>query len=248
MNIAGSIALVTGANRGIGQSFVSELLKRGAAKVYVAVRDPASLSDLLRTGGGRLVPLMLDLTDPTQMEAAAKAAPDVTLLINNAGYAAFEGAISAPDLAGARQEMEVNYFGPLALTRAFAPVLANSGGGTVLNMLSMVALVSLPMAATYSASKAAFLSLTRSVRAELGAQHTLVIGVMAVQTETELGARLPSPRLAPQEVVSDALDAVEAGTNEEVFAGGLTRGAYEAFSADPKAFQAKMSTRLPARA
>ncbi len=247
MKITGSVALVTGAHGGIGQAFIAELLKRGAAKIYVAVRDPSALPDLLQGGDPRLVSLTLDVTDPAQVAATAVAAQDVTLLLNNAGYAAFEGAISAPGLTSARQEMEVNYFGPLALTRAFSTVLAASGGGAVLNMLSMVALVSLPMAATYSASKAAFLSLTRSLRAELAAQGTLVVGVMAVQTETALGARLPPPRLTPQEVVCDALDAVQADANEEVFAGALTRAAYQAFTDDPKAFQARMSTRLPQR-
>jgi short-subunit dehydrogenase len=172
-------------------------------------------------------------------------APDVTLLINNAGFAAFTGAIVASDLAAARQEMEVNYFGPLALTRAFRPSLAACGGGAVVNMLSMVALVSLPMAATYSASKAAFLSVTRSIRAELTSQNTQVIGVLAVQTETAIGARLPAPRQTPKEVGADALDAVQAGANEEIAAGALSRGSYQAFITDPKAFQARMSARLP---
>jgi short-subunit dehydrogenase len=248
MKIAGSIALVTGANGGLGRAFVTELLKRGAAKIYASARDGASLTDLLLSAQDRLVPLVLDVTDPDQVANAARTASDVTLLINNAGYAAFQGAISAPNMTSARLEMEVNYFGPLAMTRAFGPMLANSGGGAVLNLLSMLALVSLPMAATYSASKAAFLSLTRSMRAELASQHTLVVGVMAVQTETSMGINLPTPRMTPLEVVSDALDAVEAGTNEEIYAGSLTRGAFQAFSADPKAFQARMSTRLPQQA
>lgn len=151
MDITGSVALVTGANGGIGQAFVRTLLARGAAKIYVAARDPASLADLFGRGDGRLVPLKLDVTDPAQIAAAALAAPDVTLLVNNAGYAAFQGAIAAPDMSAARREMDVNYFGPLALTRAFKPALA---GGAVVNMLSMAALVSLPVTGTYSASKA----------------------------------------------------------------------------------------------
>ena len=246
MQIAHSIALVTGANRGIGRTFAEELLKRGAAKVYVAVRDTASLADLLKTGDRRLVPLPLDVTDPDQVAAAASVAADVTLLINNAGYAAFDGAISAPDMQDARLEMEVNYFGPLALTRAFAPVLATSGGA-VLNMLSMLSLVSLPMAATYSAAKAAGLSLTRSLRAELGGQGTQVVGVLAVQTETAMGAKLPEPRLSPLEVVTDALNAIEAGINDEVIAGAQSRNIHQAFTADPQKLQALMSTRLPQR-
>jgi NAD(P)-dependent dehydrogenase (short-subunit alcohol dehydrogenase family) len=145
MDIAGSVALVTGANGGIGRAFVGALLKRGAAKIYVAARDPASLSDLLKGGDGRLVPLRLDVTDSAEVAAAATAAPDVTLLVNNAGYAAFQGAIAAPDISAARREMDVNYFGPLALTRAFRPALGASSGGAVVNMLSMAALVSLPV-------------------------------------------------------------------------------------------------------
>jgi short-subunit dehydrogenase len=191
--------------------------------------------------------LTLDVTNHAEVAAAATAAPDVTLLVNNAGYAAFEGAIAASDLSKARQEMDANYFGPLAVTRAFGPVLAAGGGGAVVNMLSMLSLVSLPLAATYSASKAAALSLTRSIRAELAAQGTLVVGVLAVQTETKMGVQLPSPRLTPEEVVGDALDAVQAGKGEEVVAGALTRDAYQAFMSDPKGFQAKMSTKLPPR-
>jgi short-subunit dehydrogenase len=248
MQLSNSVVLVTGANRGIGRVFVAELLKRGASKIYVAARDTTSLKALLKDGDRRLVPLPLDITDPDQVAAAAVIASDVTLLINNAGYAAFEGAISAPDIDHARHEMEVNYFGTLALTRAFAPVLARNGGGALLNMLSMLSLISLPVAATYSASKAASLSLTRSVRAELSAQGTQVVGVLAVQTETEMGAKLPEPRMTPQEVVTDALDAIRAGTNDEIVAGDQSRSIHAAFTADPKGLQAKMSTRLPQRA
>jgi short-subunit dehydrogenase len=117
----------------------------------------------------------------------------VTLLINNIRYAALEGAIAARDLDPARREMEVNYFGTLAMTRAFAPLLANAGAGAVLNMLSMLSLVSLPRTATYAASKAASLSLTRSIRAELGAQGPQVVGVPALQTETKWGRECRSP-------------------------------------------------------
>jgi short-subunit dehydrogenase len=248
MKIAHSVALVTGANRGIGRVFVEELLKRGASKVYVAARDTTSLKGILKDGDRRLVPLPLDVTDPDQVAAAAVIASDLTLLVNNAGYAAFEGAISASDTANARREMDVNYFGILDLTRSFAPVLAKSGGGAIINMLSMLSLVSLPVAATYSASKAASLSLTRSVRAELDAQGTQVVGVLAVQTETEMGAKLPEPRMTPQEVVTEALGAIETGINDEIVAGDQSRVIHDAFKADPKGLQAKMSTRLPQRA
>lgn len=247
MKIEGSVAFLTGANRGVGLAFVSELLQRGVEKIYFAMRNPASFPLSMDLGDKRVVPVVLDVTDMNQIAAAAQTAHDATLLINNAGYAAFQGGMSANDLLSARQEMEVNYFGPLAITRAFAPTLANSNG-CVVNMLSMAALVSIPMFASYCASKAALLSMTRSIRAELSAQNTSVIGVMAVQIDTDLGARLPSPRMSPYEVVQDVLEAVEAGVNDEIYAGEQTRAALNEFSADPKAFQARMLTRLPQRA
>lgn len=245
MDITNSVVLVTGAHGGIGRAFVAGLLGRGARKIYVTARDSSSLAGLLAGGDPRLVPLTLDVTDADQVARAARAAPDVSILINNAGCAAFQGALAAPGLDDARREMEVNYFGPLALTRAFKPVLAAAGGGTIVNMLSMAALVSLPVTGSYSASKAAFLSVTRSIRAELTAQGTSVIGVLAVQTESAIGNRLPEPRQKPDDVVADTLAAIEQGVSDEIAAGALTRGAYQAYSADPKAFQAKMSTRLP---
>ena len=247
MKITGSVALVTGANRGIGRAFVEELLKRGASKIYVAARDPASLSALLKSEDARLAPLTLDVTNEAQVLSAAKAASDVTLLINNAGVAGFQGAISAPDLTTARREMEVNYFAPLSLVRAFAPRLAASGGGAIVNLLSFLSLVTLPKAGTYSASKAAALAMTRSVRAELAAQGTKVIAVMPVQVDTDMGRDLPEPRLTPQEVVSEALDAVESGL-EEVFPGELTRRSADAFANDPKGVQAYMSKMIPEHA
>jgi NAD(P)-dependent dehydrogenase (short-subunit alcohol dehydrogenase family) len=246
MKITGSVALVTGANRGIGRAFIDELLKRGAAKIYVAARNPASLADLLQSQDGRLVPLTLDVTDEAQVRNAAKIASDVTLLINNAGVAGFHGAISAPDLSLARQEMDVNYFGPLSLIRAFAPRLAASGGGAIVNLLSFLSLVTMPKAGTYSASKAAALALTRSVRAELAAQGTAVVAVMPVQVETDMGRDLPEPRLTPQEVAAEALDAVESGL-EDVFPGELTRQSAGAFAKDPKGVQAHLSKMIPER-
>jgi short-subunit dehydrogenase len=245
LKIENSVALVTGANRGIGKAFVTELLRRGASKIYLGARDPASLADLVALDSARLVPLKLDVTNAEDVAAAAKVATDVTLLINNAGFAGGQGVVSAPDLSIARQEMEVNYFGVLALSRAFAPVLAKTSKSAIVNILSFLSLVTMPAAGTYSASKAASLAATRSIRAELKAQGTEVVAAMPVQVETDMGRDLPEPRLQPIEVVNDTLDAVEAG-REEVFPGELTRNTAAAFAADPKGVQASMSAMLPA--
>jgi len=240
MKIKGSVALVTGANGGIGRAFVEELLKRGAARIYLGARDTASLRGLFAESS-RLVPVTLDVTNPKQIEDAVEATSDITILINNAGTVAFSGALAAKDLAAARQEMEVNYFGLLALTRALRNTPAFRSGGAIVNVLSFLSLVTLPVAGTYSASKSAALALTRTLRAELKPRGVQVVGVMPVQTDTPAYSPLPEPKLKPEEVASGTLDGLEAG-DEEVFPGALSRGAAEVFKSDPVALQARMST------
>jgi short-subunit dehydrogenase len=244
MKVKGSIALLTGANGGIGQAFIQELLLRGAAKIYLAARDPASLRGLVAKSD-KLVPITLDLTNPQQIEAAAKTASDITLLINNAGAVAFSGALAAKDSSAARLEMEVNYFGVLALTQALRGAPALQRGGAIVNVLSFLALATLPVAGTYSASKSAALALTRTLRAELKPRGVQVIGVMPVQTDTAAYAPLPEPKLTPAEVASGTLDGLEAG-EDEVFPGALSRGAAEAFKSNPAGLQSHLSTMVHA--
>ncbi|MDR3472415.1 MAG: SDR family NAD(P)-dependent oxidoreductase [Devosia sp.] len=239
MKVEGSVALVTGANGGIGRALVQELLARGAAKIYLGARDTASLQPLL-AASDRLVPLTLDVTKPDQVANAARVASDITLLINNAGAGVFTGALSAKDTAGARQEMEVNYFGVLSLTQALRDTPAFRQGGAIVNLLSLLSLVILPVAGTYSASKAAALALTRTLRAELKSRGVQVLGVLPVQVDTAMSAAQPEPRLMPSEVASSTLDALEAG-EDEVFPGALSQGAAEAFRADPVGMQAQMA-------
>jgi short-subunit dehydrogenase len=189
----------------------------------------------------RLIPVALDVTKPAQIESVATIASDITLLINNAGTAAFTGALAAKDLAPARREMEVNYFGMLALTRALSNTPALRRGGAIVNILSFLALTTLPVAGTYSASKSAALALTRTLRAELKPRGVQVVGVLPVQTDTPAYAPLPEPKLKPEEVASFTLDGLEAG-EDEVFPGPLSQGAADYFKQDPAALQARMST------
>ncbi|MEX3969699.1 SDR family NAD(P)-dependent oxidoreductase [Paraburkholderia caribensis] len=239
MNVEGSVVLLTGANGGIGRAFVRELLNRGAAKIYLGARNTDSLRDLL-TESNKLVGLQLDVTDPQQVARAAEVAADIDLLINNAGAAVFTGALSASDTSGARAEMEVNYFGVLALSQALRNTPAFRSGGAIINILSILSHVTLPVAGTYSASKAAALALTRTMRAELKARGVQVLGVLPVQTDTALGAPLPEPKLTPAEVAVDALNALTAG-QDEVFPGELSRKTAQAFADDPAGVQAFMA-------
>lgn len=181
MEIKNQIALVTGANRGMGRHFVTELLDRGAAKVYAAARKPEAID----VPGA--VPLRLDVTDDAAVEAVAAAAGDVTLLINNAGIATLSTFIGS-DLANARREMEVNFWGSLRMVRAFAPILGANGGGAILNVLSQSSFRAFGFADSYGASKAAAWQLTNGARLELAEQGTQVTALAMALVDTDMSA------------------------------------------------------------
>ena len=216
MRIDGSVALVTGAGRGLGRAFVRALAARGARTVYGAARDPSAV-----TGPG-VVPVALDITDPARVAQVADECRDVNLLINNAGVMTRSPLIGAPGTDGARLEMETNYFGTLHMCRAFAPVLAANGGGALVNMLSIVSWFTNPGNGSYGASKAAAWAMTNGVRVELARQHTLVVGVHAGFIDTDMAAGVDTPKISPDDVAAQALDAVEAG-QIEVLADERTR-------------------------
>ncbi|MFE2978448.1 SDR family oxidoreductase [Streptomyces sp. NPDC059258] len=207
MKIEGSIALVTGGNRGIGRHFVQQLLDRGAAKVYAAARKPETI-DVLGA-----IPLALDITDPDSAAAAAAAAPDLTLLVNNAGTTTGNDLVSG-ELAAIRKEFDTNFYGPLAMIRTFAPILARNGGGGILNVNSRMSWLSYPGANAYAASKAAAWSMTNGVRLELAGQGTQVTGLYLSSTDTDMMAGWDIPKNDPVDVVTVALDGLEAGARE----------------------------------
>jgi NAD(P)-dependent dehydrogenase (short-subunit alcohol dehydrogenase family) len=216
MKIQGSVALVTGANRGLGRAYAEALLERGAAKVYAGVRDPASVTD------GRLTPVRLDVTNPDDVAAAALALTDVDLVINNAGIATGGSLLGAPDLDGFRADFETNVVGPISVARAFAPVLRANGGGALVNMLSALSFVTFPQLGSYSASKSAAWSVTNALRQELNAQGTLVVGVHAGYIDTDMAAHVDGAKTDPADVARAVLDAIEHG-DEEVLADDVAR-------------------------
>ena len=199
--LAGKTALVTGANRGLGEAIVDALVAAGVKRGYAAARHIATLDPLLDRHGSRVVPLQLDVTNPTQIAAAAATATDVDLLVNNAGIVGFfDGDFTDPKwIEGGRQEMEVNFLGTFAVTQAFAPVLAKNGGGAVANLNSVASFVSFPILATYSASKAATHSLTQVTRAMLRGQNTQVFGVYPGPIDTRMGEVLTLEKASPAE-------------------------------------------------
>jgi NAD(P)-dependent dehydrogenase (short-subunit alcohol dehydrogenase family) len=225
MAIEGSVALVTGSNRGLGRAFSRLLLEHGAAKVYGAARDP---STVILDG---VVPVRLDVTSPSDIAAAVERCADVTLLVNNAGISTGTRVLAADALEAGRREMETNVFGTLAMSRAFAPVLAANGGGALVNVLSVLSWLALPPTALYSASKAAEWSVTNSLRVELQRQGTLVVGVHCGFLDTDMAATVNAPKLAPERVVELTFEAIRLGRHE-VLADDTTRHVKTALAAD----------------
>ena len=203
--IAGSVAVVTGGQRGLGAAFAAALLDRGATKVYVTARQPRP------TGDDRLVPLALDVTDEQSVTALAERAPDATLVVNNAGVLHPSSLLTGP-MADVTATFDTNVFGALRVARAFAPVLAANGGGTLVDIHSLLSWAS--GAGAYGASKAALWSITNSIRTELAGQRTQVVGVHLAFADTDMVAGIPGDKISPATVADVVADGVEAGLTE----------------------------------
>jgi NADP-dependent 3-hydroxy acid dehydrogenase YdfG len=242
--VAEAVALVTGANRGIGAAFVQGLLDAGAQRVYAEARNPQTLATLAQRDE-RVIPIALDITDDSSVQEAAAQLIDIDLLVNNAGAALGARLIGAPDLSAARQEMEVNYFGLLRMCRAFAPILAANGGGTLINVLSILARVASPASGSYSASKASALSPTQAVRAELLSQGTRVIGVLPGYVDTAMAERVTAPKIQPSEVVRATLDALQAD-QDEVYPGQVATQIAAWLLQNPKAVERQFAQSVAA--
>lgn len=206
MDISSCTALVTGANRGLGSRFATELLRRGA-KVYGGARNPDSVAI------DGVIPVALDVTDPVSVAAAVEAAGDVTLLINNAGIATDTDLLTG-DLDGARRELDTNYFGTLSVTRAFAPVIEGNGGGGVLNVLSVLSWLSIPESAGYCASKSAAWSMTNALRVQLAGKGIHVTALHVGLMDTDMTAGMEGQKADPADVATQAVDGIAAGAYE----------------------------------
>lgn len=240
--VEGRVALVTGANRGIGRALVEALLERGARKVYAATRKPEALADLAAASKGRVIPLQLDITDANQVENAVAQAGDVEVLVNNAGIVghSFSGFDDPLWLDAARQEFETNVVGTLRVSQAFAPVLAQNGGGAILNLISVVALVGFPMVFTYSSSKAALHSITQNTRALLRGQGTFVAGVYPGPIDTEMAERFPIEKASPASAAAAILDGLEQG-KEEIYPDPFAIEYGDSYAVNPKGLEDRVA-------
>ncbi|MBF4609463.1 SDR family oxidoreductase [Curtobacterium sp. VKM Ac-1393] len=232
MDISNQVALVTGANRGIGEHFVNELLLRGVQKVYATSRRP----ELIDIPGVRVLPL--DITDPESIRAAAEEASDVTLLINNAGLTTHTPLVTG-DLENIRLEMDTHFYGTLDVVRTFAPVLASNNGGAIVNILSALSWFSVPNAGAYSAAKAAEWNLTNAIRLELAPQRILVQAVHLGAADTDMNAGYDGPMIDAREVPRASLDGLSKDAIEVIVddASGHVKAS---LAGDPAEFYAAM--------
>jgi NAD(P)-dependent dehydrogenase (short-subunit alcohol dehydrogenase family) len=238
MDITTQTALVTGANRGIGRQFVLELLDRGVSKVYATARR----TETLDFTDSRVVPLRLDLVDHDSVVAAAAAAQDVTLLVNNAGISTGASLVTG-DLAEIRREMDTHFWGTLGVIREFAPVLASNGGGSIVNVLSALSWFSANGAGAYAAAKAAEWNMTNGVRLELAGQGTLVQGVLLGAADTDITANYDGPKIDPRDVPRLSLDGLASGAIE-VIVDDWTAMVKASLAGDPAPFYAQMTATL----
>jgi NAD(P)-dependent dehydrogenase (short-subunit alcohol dehydrogenase family) len=239
--IEGSVALVTGANRGIGRALTEALLERGAEKVYATARDPRTLAALRERYGSRVVALRLDVTDADQVAEVAREATDVDVLINNAG--GFEPTELSDEaiVEVARREMEVNYFGALRMLQGFQDTLVRHGG-VIVYVVSAAGLTNVPLQPTYSASKAAQHSLAQASRALLAGRGVTVHGVYPGPVDTDMTKDLPPQfeKTAPEDVANEVLDGVEAG-EDDIFPDPFAVVFGERFHSSPKSAERQMA-------
>jgi len=213
MEIKDSVAFVTGGNRGIGEAFVRALLAAGAARVYVGTRDVANARHLVDEDP-RVVAVELDVSKPDQIEAAAARCQDVSILVNNAGQFSMQTLLKAPDLSSARMEMEINYFGPLAMCRAFAPILARHKESAIANVLSAGGIVAVPGMGGYSPSKFAGRAMSTCLRAELAPQNTSVTALIVGSVDTRMASHVEGFKESPATIAEVALKAIRRGASE----------------------------------
>ena len=231
-----SVILVTGANRGIGKAMVETFLAAGAAKVYAGARRPATLDPLVEANPGRVVPLRIDVTDPQSVGAAARAAVDVQVVVNNAGVLEVASPLEDTAVDALNREMAVNVHGLLHMAQAFAPVLKANAGGVFVQMNSVASMKNFAGFSTYSASKAAAYSITQGLRELLAEQGTRVLSVHPGPIATDMAASAGLDGIAePASVVPEAIIAALAADDFHVFPdtmAGQIGAAYRDFARD----------------
>jgi NAD(P)-dependent dehydrogenase (short-subunit alcohol dehydrogenase family) len=237
MKLENKTIFVTGANRGIGKAIVDALLKQPVTKIYAAARKIEGIPNF---NDARVVPIKLDITDVTQIQAAVEQAQDVDVLINNSGVLSFASVI-AGQLSDLHYDMEVNYFGTLNMIRAFVPVLEKQKGSAIANVLSIVSLASMVGIGGYSASKAALYSATQAMRAELKGKAITVHAIFPGPIDTDMAKGFDMPKTSAQETAENIINGIIAD-KEDIFPDPMSSQLSELWAKDPKALEVQFAS------
>ncbi len=233
-DIRDKVALVTGANRGIGKAIVEAFLDHGARKVYMAVRNPDSAAPLVRQYGEKVAPVQVDLARPETIRAMAESASDVQAVVNNAAIFRTCTPLDTDAIDALEEAMKINVFGLVRMAQAFAPVLRRNGGGAFVQINSIASLKCSPNFATHSASKAATYSITQALRELLGQQHTAVLSVHPGLIATDMAATAELAGTAdPPSLVAEGIVAALKSGEFHLFPDTLAQrigNAYRSFS------------------
>jgi NAD(P)-dependent dehydrogenase (short-subunit alcohol dehydrogenase family) len=240
MKLDNATVFITGANRGLGLAFAREVLARGARKVYAAARDPRRLDSVVKADPRCVVAIELDVTDPEQIRAAAAHATDVNLLINNAGVLASFDILNC-SVEQLERDFAVNFYGKLAMVRAFLPVLERAHGAAIANVLTVVSLASRPVIGGYAASKAAAFSMTQSLRPALKAKQIDVHTVVPGAVDTDMIRDFPIEKANPEAVATAIVAGIDRG-DEDIVTDGMAGDVYARWLKNPKELERYFAT------
>jgi len=240
----GKVAFVSGSNRGIGKAITIELLEKGAKKVYAGARNPDTLNDLKKQYGDRLIPTKLDLTDNESIRKATENIDDAAILINNAGVGVMGSFFSGNMLESLNKNLEVNLFGLVKLTASLIDVLKRQPAAAIVNVSSIAGLANMPIAGTYSASKAAVHSTTQGMRAELVNDNILVAGVYPGPVDTDMARGLEMEKETPKNAAKDIIQGLIDG-KEDIFPDPMSKQIQQAYQSEPKAVEKQMGQFVP---
>jgi len=237
MQINKAVALVSGANRGIGKALVGALTEAGAGKIYACARDTSTLK--FTSGNSEIVPLQLDICDHKSLRSLPEKAGDINLLINNAGILDFGDILEVP-LDHIKRNFDTNFTGTLALCRSLIPVIETNGGGAIINMLSLLSLASMPGIAAYNASKAAAWSMTLSLRASLSNRNIAVHGIFPGAVDTDMLDGIEIPKTLPADVARAIVNGIN-NNQEDIFPDPMSIEVYANWCKDHKAIERKFA-------
>jgi len=226
MEIEGKRVLVTGAGRGLGRALVQSFVDAGASEVLAGARKREDL-EALRSE--RVTPVRLDVTSDEDVAALTNLGA-VDILINNAGVAGFGNPLTM-DFAAIQNEIAVNYFGVLRVTRAIAPGMIAKHDGVIVNVATAFAKINLPLVGTYCATKAALLSLGQALRAYLAEHGVRVITVMPTTIDTDMSKGADVPKMTKEFVAAEILAAIREERHDPPI-GDEAKGMFENLSKD----------------